>query len=193
MTGRAIDGEAKGAQLIRLEAVQTAWRKWFDTHPDTTVLSKPDEIISSHYQRYFDDPERMGLFRAQWLTERMPGKTLVFGSAVGPHAVAVTEGALTGGSPVWIDLGDSKVVMAKGRDGGVRAFAVPTGGSDGTLIFDPLSGGIRDEGGSLWDLSDGRCDAGPKKGQQMEAVAVTPVYWFAWSNFYPNTLVIDES
>ena len=35
-------------------------------------------VGNSHYQRYFDDPERMGLFRAQWLNERMAGKTLVF-------------------------------------------------------------------------------------------------------------------
>jgi hypothetical protein len=24
-----------------------------------------------------------------------------------------------------------------------------------------------------------------------ETVAVTPVYWFAWSSFYPNTQVVD--
>jgi hypothetical protein len=29
------------------------------------------------------------------------------------------------------------------------------------------------------------------EGQEREALAVTPVYWFAWSNFYPNTQVID--
>jgi hypothetical protein len=28
-------------------------------------------------------------------------------------------------------------------------------------------------------------------GQKREALAVTPVYWFAWSNFYPNTKVVD--
>ena len=28
--------------------------------------------------------------------------------------------------------------------------------------------------------------------QEREALAVTPVYWFAWSNFYPNTQVIDR-
>jgi len=192
VTGRAIDGKAKGAQLARLDAVQTVWRKWFDAHPDTTVLSKSEEISSSHYQRYFDDPERMGLFRAQWLTERMPGKTLVYGTTVGPHAVAVTEDALSGGRLVEVDLGGTKVVVAQGADGGVRAFVSKVQGEEIELVFDPESGGARDESGSVWNLSDGRSIAGPKKGQKLEAVVVTPVYWFAWSNFYPNTLVVDE-
>ena len=191
VTGRAIDGKARGAQLERLDAVQTVWRQWFEGHPDTTVLVKSEAISGSHYQRYYEDPERMGLFRAQWLTERMPGKTLVYGAAVGEHAVAVTEGALSGGRPVQVDLGGTPVVVAQGPDGGVRAFVVQTDGEDGELAFDPESGGVRDEGGSIWDLSDGRCVAGPKRGQQMEGVAVTPVYWFAWSSFYPNTKVVD--
>jgi hypothetical protein len=192
VTGRAIEGKATGAQLVRLDAVQTVWKKWVEAHPDTTVLTKSEEISGSHYKSYFEDPERMGLFRAQWLTERMPGKTLVFGTTVGPHAVAVTEDAVSGGRPVQVDLGGTNVVVAQGADGGVRAFVAQTGGNDIELVFDSKSGEVRDESGSIWNLSDGRCIAGPKKGQKLEAVAVTPVYWFAWSNFYPNTQVVDQ-
>lgn len=34
--------------------------------------------------------------------------------------------------------------------------------------------------------------AGPDRGRRLDAVAVTPVSWFAWSNFYPNTQFIDQ-
>ncbi len=155
VTGRSIDGKTKGAQLEKLEVVETTWELWYAAHPGTTVLEKSEEVQSSHYQEYFDDPERMGLFRAQWLTEKMSGKTLVYGAAVGPHAVAVTDTALTGGSRVQVDLGGTPVVVSRAADGGVRAFI---SGADG---------------------------------QELESVAVTPIYWFAWSNFYPNTKVID--
>jgi len=192
VTGRAVDGKARGAQLARLDAVQTVWRQWSEAHPDTTVLEKSETVSGSEYQRYFDDPERTGIFRAQWLTERMPGKTLVYGATVGPHAVAVTEDAFSGGRPVRVDLGGTTVVVARGADGGVRAFAVPSGGQEGKLEYDPESGGLRDGVGSIWSLSDGLCVAGPDKGRRLDAVAVTPVYWFAWSNFYPNTQVIDQ-
>ena len=139
-------------------------------HPDTTVLKKSEEVLGSHYQRYFDDPERFGLVRAQWLADRMPGKTLVYGAAVGPHAIAVTDGAF-GDEMVAANLGDTPVVLARARDGGVRAFVA---------------------GGSTWDLGSGRCISGPRSGSRLESVAVTPVYWFAWSGFYPNTQVIDR-
>jgi len=157
VTGRAIDGKAKGAQLEKLEAVETTWGRWYAAHPDTILLEKSEEVKASHYQDYFDDPQRMGLFRAQWLNEKMPGKTLVYGAAVGPHAVAVTEAALADGAQVQVDLGGTPVVFFQGADGGVRAFIAQA------------------------------------DGQQREALAVTPVYWFAWSNFYPNTKVIDAS
>jgi len=155
VTGRAIYGKAKGEQLEKLEAVETTWKRWFAAHPETTVLEKSEEVRGSHYQEYFDNPERMGLFRAQWLNDRMPGKTLVYGAAVGPHAVAVTDRALGGGEPVRVELGGTPVVFSRGEDGGVRAFIA---GADG---------------------------------KEREAVVVTPVYWFAWSTFYPNTKVID--
>ena len=188
VTGRAIHGDNRGAQLQKLESVQTTWEKWVAAHPDTTVLAKNEEITSSHYQKYFDNPERMGLFRAQWLTEKMPGKTLVYGAAVGPHAVAVTEEALARGIATT-DLGPTPVVVARGSDGGVRAFIAQVMGVDLELEAD--GGSIVDRTGSTWDLDTGRCTAGPRKGAQLESVAVTAVYWFAWSGFYPNTQVIE--
>lgn len=155
VTGRAIDGKAKGAQLEKLDAIETTWGLWYEAYPETTVLEKSEEVKTSHYQDYFDDPQRMGLFRAQWLNEKMPGKTLVYGAAIGTHAVAVTDAALAGGKQVEIDLGGTPVVVSRDADGGVRAFIAQA------------------------------------ERQEREALAVTPVYWFAWSNFYPNTQVID--
>lgn len=193
ITGRAIHGNNRGAQLQKLESVETTWQRWFAAHPDTTLLAKSDEVTSSHYQKYFDDPERMGLFRAQWLTERMPGKTLIFGAAVGPHGVAVAREALDGGAIVIVDLGGTPVVLRQGPDGGVRAFIARMDGTDLDLKADPKSGEVRDGGGSTFDLDTGRATAGPDKDRQLESVAVTPVYWFAWSGFYPNTQVVDGS
>ena len=190
ITGRAIDGKHRGAQLEKLEAIETRWREWYAAHPDTKLLKKGEEVLGSHYQKYFDDPEKMGLFRAQWLAERMPGKTLVYGASIGPHAVAVTEGAL-GNQMVATNLGDTPVVLARAPDGGVRAFITRVDGVGFGLERDSETGEVTDEGGSVWDLGSGRCTSGPRSGVRLESVAVTPVYWFAWSGFYPNTLVLD--
>lgn len=123
VTGRALGGPGRGAQLRALPSVQTTWAEWSRTHPETEVLKKSEEVLSSHYEKYFSDPERLGLFRSQWLTGRMPGKTLIWGTTVGTHAVAVTDEALAGGVEASVDLGETPVVVKKGPDGGVRAFA----------------------------------------------------------------------
>jgi hypothetical protein len=123
VTGRALGGPGRGAQLQALPSVQTTWAEWKKAHPETEVLKKSKEVLSSHYAKYFSDPERMGLFRAQWLTEVMPGKTLVWGATVGLHAVAVTDEALVESGRAAVDLGGTSVEIERGADGGVRAFA----------------------------------------------------------------------
>jgi hypothetical protein len=193
VTGRAIDGAHRGAQLQKLEAVQTTWERWRSVHPDTLVLKKSDEVLGSPYQKYFDDPDRMGLFRAQWLADRMPGKTLVFGAMLGSHALAVTEGALDGEGMIKADVGGVPVVLARGPEGGVRAFAARIDDEELELSRDPATGKVMDAGGSTWDLATGRSIAGPRLGARLETVAVTPVFWFAWSSFFPNTQVIDRA
>jgi len=191
VTGRAIDGAHRGAQLNKLEAVQTTWEQWRNTYPDTRVLKKSEEVVGSRYQNYFDDPERMGLFRAQWLADRMPGKTLVYGAALGCDAVAVTEDVLDELGSITAELGVVPVVFSRGPEGGVRAFAARLEDKVIELFSDPVTGMAMDVGGSTWDLGTGRCIAGPRLGERLETVAVTPVFWFAWSSFYPNTQVID--
>jgi hypothetical protein len=191
VTGRAIDGPHRGAQLQKIEAVETTWADWYAAHPETTLLKKTEEVGASHYQSYFDDPERLGLFRAQWLAEKMPGKTVVFGLAVGSHAAAVTEDALAENGLAEFDLGGTSVVVARGRDRGVRGFAAQVRGETLAFSVDPTTNEVRDVDGSVWDLTSGRCLSGPLVGTELEDVAVTPVYWFAWSSFYPNTQVLD--
>jgi hypothetical protein len=192
VTGRAIEGPHRGAQLQKLEAVQATWEQWRSAHPDTRVLKKSEEVTGSPYQEYFDDPDRMGLFRAQWLEDRMPGKTLVYGAALGSHAVAVTEEGLGEAGLVTAELGGVPVVLSRGPEGGVRAFAARVDREAIELLRDPATGKVMDLDGSTWDLDTGRCIAGPRRGERLESVAVTPVSWFAWSSFYPNTQVIDR-
>jgi len=124
VTGRALGGPGRGAQLQALPSVQTTWAEWKQAHPETDVLKKSEEVLSSHYEKYFSDPDRMGLFRAQWLTEKMPGKTLIWGATVGAHAVAVTDEALADGAEAEVELGETPVVIERGVDGGVRAFII---------------------------------------------------------------------
>ena len=190
LTGESLEGKMAGTRLAMLPSVQTTWELWVKEHPNTKVLRKEQEVRSSRYERYFEDPDRMGLFRAQWLVDRMPGKTLVFGAVLGSHALAVTEGVFENAGPVMAELGDITVALSRRPEGGVRAFAARVDDEEVVFSTSPATGKVLDAGGSTWDLGTGGCIAGPRLGARLEMVPVTPVYWFAWSSFYPNTMVI---
>ncbi len=189
VTGEALDGPAAGQRLEALPSVQTTWKQWVRAHPETEVLAKDREVTASAYEDYFADPERTGLFRAQWLAGKMPGKTLVHGVARGPHALAVTDRALKG--LVSATLGETPVVVLRGADGGVRAFVASVDGE--VLRLAPVSAATAKDRatGSTWDLERGAATAGPLEGRALEELPVTAVYWFAWSSFYPNTAVVE--
>ena len=121
ITGICLEGEHKGAELEQMPSVQTTWAKWSADHPNSRVLKKSEEIKSSQYQSYFDDPDKTGLFRTFWLEDRLPGKSIVHGITFGPHALAVTDGAVKTGTDLNYDLGEVKLVISRGADGGVRA------------------------------------------------------------------------
>ncbi len=127
VTGECLEGEYEGKQLKMIPVVQTTWREWVQDHPETRVLKKSEEIKSSQYEKYFDDPERNGLFQVVWLQDRLPGKSLVHGLLLGPHSLAVTDEALVVGKPVAAEMGGVAVSVTRNSDGGVRAVREDTG------------------------------------------------------------------
>lgn len=191
VTGEAMEGELKGETLTRLPSVHTTWAEWKRAHPQTLVLTKPTAIQSSHYASYFNDPSRTGIFRAQWLQERMSGKAKIWGLTVGPHALAVTDSKLEAGGFVQTRVGDVLVVVVRGPDNGVRAFLARVG--DHSLDFEATSKPhtLQDKGGSLWEFPAGVNKARDLEGSELEEIPVTYAFWFAWSGFYPNTVVVD--
>jgi hypothetical protein len=150
VTGRCLEGAHLGTRLEVVPSVQTTWADWRRAHPDTRVLAKPAEIRSSRYQRYFDDPDRAGMFRTFWLQDVMPAKALVHGLVDGPHALAVRDEDLPPGSEREVDLAGETVRVVRAADGGVRAYDA--------------------DGGEI---------------------QVHTAYWFAWSTYFPNTVVSD--
>lgn len=121
ISGEALSGPLAGHRLKSLPSVQTTWQQWVASHPNTRVLKKPDEILSSRYAGYMEDPERAGIFRTFWLREVMPAKTLVHGIVRGPHAIAMADSSLAPGASREIVVGETTVTFFRGTDGGVRA------------------------------------------------------------------------
>ncbi len=191
ITGEALDGELKGKKLSMIPSVQTSWALWHEAHPDTKVLKKEKEIKSSHYERYFSDPERTGIFRTHWLREKMPGKDFVYGMSRGPFALAVTEKKLESVPVLNVDLGGEPIVVARSSDGGVVAYSSRMDGRELHFTTGDRNTMRDGETGSAWDTSTGLCTSGSMKGKRLDPIIVRKAYWFAWSSFYPNTEVLE--
>lgn len=129
VTGEALEGELAGTRLEVVPGVQADWGTWSAAHPSTRLLAKSEPVSASRYQQYFDDPEKAGLFRGNWLTGRLPGKTLVHGVHAAGVAVAVTAERLAGGESLDVLLGDRTITMQKQADGGVIAWHEADDGS----------------------------------------------------------------
>lgn len=185
-------GKLEGERLSTLPAVQTTWSEWVNNHPGSKVLKKDKEIRSSHYEEYFKDPDRTGLFPTKWLKESLPGKTLIHGTTLGPHALAVPDDKLLPGEFLQSKLGEEYVVVVRALDGGVRAFLAKAGEKGLTFKHGSKKGQYIDkQTGSIWDLEQGICRSGKLKGEKLQELTITKAFWFAWSNFYPNTKVAD--
>ncbi len=190
VTGEALHGPLAGRRLEAIPAVHTRWGRWLAAHPGTLVLEKGTAFTSSRYQDYFDDPDRQGL-RGNRVTSRLPAKTLVAGTALGPLAACVRVDSLRApGAFRPVVLGDGVIAFARGGDDGIRAFRLGRVGESLTLTAS--DGAVTDAGsGSTWDLARGLATAGPLKGTALEELPVTRAFWFAWSAFYPETIVAE--
>jgi hypothetical protein len=188
ITGDGMMGKYEGRTLSTVPVVQTTWSDWSQAHPDTKLLRKSRAVRSSAYEAYFKDPEKHGIFRTEWLRDRMPGKALVHGIADGPHSLAVSDEEIKRGKPLQTSLGEGRVLVVRASDNGVRAYRARTSSGGLTLRPGTKSGQFVDkETGSHWDLDRGVCSAGKRKGEHLEPLQVTVAFWFAWSTFYPNT------
>jgi hypothetical protein len=192
VSGEGLEGPHEGERLETLPMVQSTWGEWRRAHPETKVLRKSEAVSGSHYEGYFTNPDRVGIFRSRYNEERLPAKSRVFGLSSGPHALAIAEARLTPDEPLNLSLDGRPVVVYRSSDGGTRAFAASLSGVELRFEYDGKKRGIRDgASGTMWDLSRGVGVSGKYKGRRLEELQVLRAFWFAWSSFYPNTAVVD--
>ena len=191
-----IEGEAIVGPLVptRLELVPSAittWDEWRRGHPETTVLSRetgiyPRATYASNPYAGYAESDRVG-FGVDEVDDRLPPKALVYGVAAGGAAVAYPAAALADGAVVNDRVGEVPVlVVTHPADGGVRAFVRRAEGE--TLTFEATAEALVDDEGHRWTY-DGEALSGPHEGTRLERIQPHGFYWFAWSEFHPETEV----
>jgi hypothetical protein len=192
----AISGPLKGEHLELYPFLLTDWAEWRRLHPNTVVL-KPlpgyadriperNEMIWQGLSGEGSAPP--GVLRVD---DRLKPKIMVLGLAVGgsdeafPLSILRQERVINqeiGGQPVLIvhqpssDTTTAFIARVKGTRLKFRAA-----NADATELID-------EQTKSRWNPY-GDCISGTFKGLQLTSLILEPEYWFAWSEFHPDTKI----
>jgi uncharacterized protein DUF3179 len=192
----AISGPLKGEHLELYPFLLTDWGEWRRLHPDTVVLKplpgyadripEKNEMIRQGVSGEGSAPP--GVLRVD---DRLKPKTMVLGLAVGGSDEAFPLSILRqarvineqiGGQPVLVvhqpqsDTTTAFIALVKGA----RLKFVPANAEATELIDEQTK--------SRWNPY-GECISGAFKGSQLTSLILEPEYWFAWSEFHPNTTI----
>lgn len=207
-TGEAIVGVLTGTLLETFPVATVPWSVWRDAHPDGLVLSRDTGHDRSYgrnpYPGYDDVTSDPFLFEGE-VDGRYTAMTRVVGIELEGRAVAVPLAELrerrvapveVDGQPlvVWWVAGTASALdaeeVARGADVGATGAFVPMAGGQELTFRASGQGFVDDQTGSTWDLL-GRAVAGPLGGVELTAVPHVDTFWFAWSTFRPDTLVVS--
>jgi len=199
LLGQAICGPAEGEQLTIRPSVLTTWGAWRDGHPDTTVLLPPpisDTVAGRVRRRYavnpyaaYDDSRRIGIGDREE-GGRLHPKTRVIGVTAGDVSRAYPLPAVRAADAVTDTVGGTPVVVVADDEGHLYAYDRRVNGT--TLAFE-RDGDALVAGGSRWSITSGTALDGPSAGTTLaRANDRSPMFWFAWRDFNPDTEVYGD-
>ncbi|EMA52232.1 DUF3179 domain-containing protein [Halococcus salifodinae] len=193
----AIRGPKTGESLSLVPSTLTAWSAWREAHPETEVLLPPPtsgSVGNARPRDYTRDPyagygesHRIGIGGEEFEGKLHP-KADVIGIAhdgmarAYPFDTITNEGVINdrvGGLPVVVttDPGDALVAYERRVDGDV-------------LSFEPAGADAIRADGSRWRRATGEAVDGPHEGTQLSrANDASPMFFFAWRDFNPETEV----
>jgi len=192
----AISGPMTGAHLKLRAFLLTSWAEWHKLHPNTLVL-KP---LPGYAERIPEVNKRVeegllqrgnapdGVLRTD---RRLPPKTMILGLDVEGANKAFPLNALRQTRVVNDTLGRSPILIVHqpGSDT-TTAFSARLEGK--TLTFTAANSEatelIDTQTHSRWDPY-GHCVAGKLRGSNLQSLIIEPEYWFAWSEFHPDTTI----
>ena len=192
----AISGPMKGEHVKLYPFLLTNWGEWRKLHPDTLVL-KPlpgyAERIAETNKRVLEGLSQRGSAPDGVLRtdKRLPPKTMVLGLNTGGANTAFPLNALREARVINETLGTEPILVVHqpGSDT-TTAFSARLSGK--TLKFTPANPEATEltdaETHSRWDPY-GRCMSGRLAGTQLQSLTLEPEYWFAWSEFHPDTTI----
>ena len=193
---RAISGQLEGTKLENVPLTLTPWSKWVETYPDTVALDKGFAGSSDPYDRYYRG-RNPGVIGEMHVDDRLPTKELVLGVGFDsepkafPHSVLAESGLVNefvAGEPVLIyfdPITATALAFDRTLDGQELTFELLET-EDGVYLID-------DQTGTKWVPFTGQAIDGELAGMALDWVHAINVFWFAWTDFFPDSEVFGVS
>ncbi|MFB6118689.1 DUF3179 domain-containing protein [Halosegnis sp.] len=196
---QAVNGPLVGEELELVPSTFTTWGEWRAEHPDTDVLLPPPDsgnIADAPPRDYnkdpypnYEDSERIGI-GGSYNDDRLHPKALVLGVANSGEARAYPRVRVAEAGVVNDSVGGVPIVVTVAGEGTLVGYQRRVDGS--TLTFE-TDGDALVAGGSRWNPMTGTAMDGPYEGQTLAPASErSPLFFFAWLNFYPETTVYGE-
>ena len=190
--GEAVKGPLLGTKLEVVPSTQTTWAAWWGLHPDTLVLDKQGGYWSDPYAFYYTSRDT-GMQSETTKDRRLHPKEYVIGLALDGHAKAYPFSVLNDIQVVNDNVGSKPVlVVFEGQTGTGLIYDRTVSGR--TLDFQLAGAGdvsdflLQDkETGSRWMALTGEAIDGELKGQALTQLPSTYIFWFGWTDYYPDT------
>lgn len=207
-TGEGIIGELTGTDLDVFPLATVSWQTFREANPDGLVLSR-DTGFSRDYGRNpypgYDDVDGVPFLFEGEVDGRYTALTRIVGVEDGAAAVGIPLADLRDAEVITGSIADRPLVawwapgtasalesasIVDGVDVGATGVFVPVV-DGGPLTFSAAGDGTFTdaETGSTWNLL-GEAVAGDLAGSRLEPYVHVDTFWFAWSTFRPDTVIV---
>ena len=189
---KGVEGPLEDTDLEVVPATQTTWEAWLELHPDTKALRKTGSVRTDSYVNYYESG-KAGIHGQFNPDDRLYVKELVVGINLDGSPKAYPLTTLTAEQVVNDTFaGEDVLIFFDPTTGTALAFDRSTGDKPLTFSIDGEPAGARtvlidEETGSRWTAFTGSAIDGELKGNALERIPSHLSFWFAWSDWNPQT------
>ena len=193
---RGVKGELAGTELEVIPVTQTTWGAWLELHPDTLALDKSGRYQGDTYESYYRSG-RAGVIGESHGDDRLRSKELVVGVDVRGNTKAYPFSKLAELQVVNDTFsGEDVLVFFDSGTGTALVYDRNVDGRELTFSIDGEASGVQtilvdEETGSTWLAFTGRAIDGELKGQTMGRLLSHLSFWFAWTDWNPDTALFS--
>ncbi len=199
LLSEGIAGDYEGVKLINVPVRLTTWTDWKTSFPQTKALWKASRGYDPYTVYYLRGDA--GVIGESNSDDRLYTKELILGVGFDDGPIAFPHTVLQEQPVINIDVnGQPVVVYYHPATNTATAYSRSVSGRilDFTLIEESDEQGAKrswlvdDQSGSKWLPLNGLAWHGDYQGTRLESIHAVNMFWFAWSDFFPDTEIYGE-